>query len=187
MARKILLSLSLLICISSLVLCVLSWKGLHFERITSSGTSRILRVTDIIVVNCLIVAADQSFMLDVADENVSPIPSKTTRWDFGHDFVPKYIGRKEYWIPSWRGNGGIVAVGDGQPGPEQIHLTIPLVPILILSAAYPLYLISPTYRRRQRNRLGRCLKCGYPLKNLPSRRCPECGEFGRSQTSDSKR
>ncbi len=30
-------------------------------------------------------------------------------------------------------------------------------------------------RRRRRRKENRCLRCGYPLRGLPERRCPECG------------
>ena len=60
-------------------------------------------------------------------------------------------------------------------GSAALRVVAPLWIPPVLFSAYPLYLISGVRRRRERKKLGLCLKCGYDLRGSKER-CPECGE-----------
>ncbi|MCH8879109.1 MAG: hypothetical protein IID34_04415 [Planctomycetes bacterium] len=59
-------------------------------------------------------------------------------------------------------------------GSAALRVIAPLWIPTVLFLAYSLYLI-PGARRRQRKKLGLCIKCGYDLR-ASKERCPECGE-----------
>ena len=60
-------------------------------------------------------------------------------------------------------------------GRAALRVVAPLWIPTVLFSAYPLYLKSGVHRRRERKKLGLCLKCGYDLRASKDR-CPECGE-----------
>ena len=55
-----------------------------------------------------------------------------------------------------------------------IDINCPLWLPCLLSAATPLYYMTPICRRRKRRKLGLCVACGYDLRGSKER-CPECG------------
>ncbi len=67
-------------------------------------------------------------------------------------------------MPSWHYGGA-----------SMFSIRIPLWLPIVLFAAYPAYRLLPLHRRRKRNKLGLCVKCGYDLR-ASKERCPECGQ-----------
>ena len=53
-------------------------------------------------------------------------------------------------------------------------IVIPLPLFAIFLGSIFIYCASPVHRRRKRQKLGLCLKCGYDLRGSQNR-CPECG------------
>jgi hypothetical protein len=53
-------------------------------------------------------------------------------------------------------------------------IAIPLWFLVPLCAAMPTFWFLTFRRQRRRNKLGRCLKCGYDLRES-TEKCPECG------------
>ncbi len=77
-----------------------------------------------------------------------------------------FTGLETFW---WNPDGYVI-----RNFPQGWRCVFPLwIPVLIFVIC-PLWLISPTSRRRKRKKLGLCLKCGYDLR-ASKERCPECG------------
>ncbi len=75
-----------------------------------------------------------------------------TRWRPGFDKPFETVGYWSLFVPLW------------------------MATLLFAGASYTL--VAPVHRRRERKKLGLCLKCGYDLRASKDR-CPECGEeFG---------
>lgn len=60
--------------------------------------------------------------------------------------------------------------------PRHTQIVIPLIYPAMLLAVLPILWILPFRRRHVRRLVGRCERCGYRLKGLRERRCPECGK-----------
>ena len=59
-------------------------------------------------------------------------------------------------------------------GTEQ-DILFPLWPIALVTAVTPLMWLARAIRSWRRRRGGLCLACGYDMRGLDGRRCPECG------------
>ena len=57
----------------------------------------------------------------------------------------------------------------------QQDVTFPLWPVALMTAVGPALWLKRAIRDRRRRRGGRCLACGYDMRGLDGRRCPECG------------
>jgi hypothetical protein len=67
-------------------------------------------------------------------------------------------------------------------GTEQ-DITFPLWPIALVTAIAPALWLKRALRDWRRRRRGLCVACGYDMRGLDGRRCPECGMLpvGRSR------
>ena len=59
-------------------------------------------------------------------------------------------------------------------GTEQ-DITFPLWPVALVTAIAPALWAKRVIRDWRRRRGGRCVSCGYDMRGLDGRRCPECG------------
>lgn len=83
-------------------------------------------------------------------------------------FVGGLSGFDTVWMPPYYYTSGL-------PGSPNLLVYVPVnlltLAFLILSG----YLLAPFHRRRKREKLGLCVKCGYDLRGSKER-CPECGK-----------
>ena len=62
------------------------------------------------------------------------------------------------------------------PWHDNWHLKLPLwIPTVAFAIGPISFVLLPLHRRRKREKLGLCVKCGYDLRASKDR-CPECGE-----------
>ncbi len=81
--------------------------------------------------------------------------------------VGGFNGFDTIWMPPYFSTGGL---------PRYPSLLI-YVPVNLFALAFLIlsgYLLAPMHRRRKREKLGLCVKCGYDLRGSKER-CPECG------------
>ena len=95
---------------------------------------------------------------------------RQTRNEF---YVGGFSGFDTIWMPPYYYTGGL---------PRFPSLVV-YVPVNLLALVFLIlsgYLLAPAHRRRKREKLGLCVKCGYDLRGSEER-CPECGsEFESS-------
>jgi hypothetical protein len=68
----------------------------------------------------------------------------------------------------------IPAAGVQWKGTQQ-DITFPLWPVALATAIAPGLWLARVVRTWRRRRGGRCVACGYDMRGLDGRRCPECG------------
>ena len=88
-----------------------------------------------------------------------------------------FTGLETFW---WNPDGYVI-----RNFPEEWRCVFPLwIPVLIF-VIWPLWLISPTSRRRKRKKLGLCFQCGYDLR-ASKERCAKHrpGRSGGPHTAD---
>ncbi len=95
----------------------------------------------------------------------------------------RLVGWHWRWLPRIEEKLGVF-VNPGSPNSYQIDCTgyfleVPLwIPALVFGSLFCTCLPLTFHRRRNRKKLGLCVKCGYDLRASKDR-CPECGEeFG---------
>jgi hypothetical protein len=54
----------------------------------------------------------------------------------------------------------------------------------LLGFVRDVYALAKRDRRAWRLAAGRCPRCGYDIRNLPDRRCPECGETWSAEETE---
>jgi hypothetical protein len=79
----------------------------------------------------------------------------------------------------WLGFGVRTVRPGGNWKAKTTDITFPLWPIALASAAAPVVWARRALRLWRRRRGGLCLACGYDLRGLEDRRCPECGLLPR--------
>lgn len=98
------------------------------------------------------------------------------------------LGRTEFRLPRYESRMGVPKGIPGRfvtvIGPIASETTVPLWIACLAFAALPAYFeLSRRHRRRQREKLGLCLKCGYDLRGSKDV-CPECGNEFRGSGSN---
>ena len=76
------------------------------------------------------------------------------------------------WRTDWRLSGRL-RPGVDLGGPTVSWFVPFWIPTTVF-AAWPTWMLMPWCRRRNRRKLGMCVKCGYDLRGSKDR-CPECG------------
>ena len=88
--------------------------------------------------------------------------TKYYKYPKGSIFAPKY----QWWsLPGYTHGHGIPT------GPTK-EVSIPFVYLSVILSGLSMWV---WIRVHKRNRLGRCVHCGYSLADLPTITCPECG------------
>ena len=115
-----------------------------------------------------------------------------TRWDDGYERHVDRVYREWHQVPlkdatrGYEPDGLLGRLGFGVrrmpvtgvqwKGTEQ-DVVFPLWPIALITAAAPMLWLTRALRAWRRRRGGLCLACGYDMRGLDGRRCPECGRL----------
>ena len=110
--------------------------------------------------------------------DLSPYLQMTVAW--------RQNDKKRFWLA--RATGFYYTAFDPLPldtaSSASFHLAIPLWAAFAFAVCLDVLVAYPMVRRRSRVRYGKCVDCGYDLRGLKGRRCPECGKNSRLQVPE---
>ncbi len=175
MFRKTLTILSLVGLLLSVAAWGVSCVGLSYERVSMTTGATVVSDTLLRLAHGLIIVSQQRIEKLSPEADASPVPVAFSEWQFRTKWLPKYVETRHKWLPTWEVSGEIRQTPLGLDGERWHMVTVPIYLFVVLTGAYPAYLLTPLHRRRKRRKLGLCLACGYDLRGSVGR-CPECGE-----------